>query len=123
MISFKKMCEDTQMMSGDRYVAGIANRDLKSNPITINGLFGNHQQNPNDVNVKRAIPHELTNVYDLIEHIFLCCDNLYSKLNEASTNPTVKGKKTYLKFAKLLTKKIYDMTKKLAYVTRKLVEN
>jgi len=123
MISFKKMCEDTQMMTGDRYVAGLANRELKSNPVTINGIFGNQHQNPNNVNVKRAVPSELTNVYDLIEHIFICCDNLYSKLGEAAANPTVKRKKTYLKFARLLTQKIYGITKKLAYVVKKLVES
>ena len=123
MISFKKMCEDTQMVTGDRYVAGIASRDLKANPITLNGLFGNQGQNPNNVKVNRAVPFELTNVYDLSEHIFLCCDELYSKLSQANTNPTIKKKGLYLKFAKLLTKKIFELNKKLALALRKLVES
>lgn len=123
MISFKKMCEDTQMMSGDRFVAGIAARDLKSNPISVNGIFGNQSQNPNFTKVNRAVPSELTNVYDLVEHLFLCCDNLYSKLSQASANPTIKKKSLYLKFAKLLVRKIFEINKKLALVIRKLVES
>jgi hypothetical protein len=116
------MCEDTQMYSGDRYVAGIASRDLKANPITLNSLYTKNLQNPNTVNVQRATPAELTNVFDLLGNIFLSCENLHTKINEAIGNPTIQ-KKTHLKYANMLIKNMYTIAKKVFIILRKVVES
>lgn len=122
MFSFKKMCEDTQMYSGDRFIAGIASRDLKANPMTLNSLYSKNLQNPNNVNVQRVIPAELTNVFDQLGNIFLACENLHTKINEATNNPTIQ-KKTHLKYANILIKNMYIMAKKVFVILRKVVES
>jgi len=122
MISFKKMCEDAQMYSGDRYVAGIASRELKSNPISIADLYGNQDQYPNKQNIARVTPSELTNILDLLGQLYLICENLFTKYNLALGNPTIKNK-LLLKLALLIVRKMYAATKKLANITRKVVDS
>jgi len=122
MISFKKMCEDAQMYSADRYVAGIASRDLKSNPVSLADLYGRQEQYPNKQNVARVTPSELTNIIDQLGQLYLVCENLFAKYNLALNNPTIKNK-ALLKLALLIVRKMYDATKKLAFITRKVVDS
>jgi hypothetical protein len=118
------MYEDSTMYSGDRYVAGLASRDLKSNPMTLNSLFnGDNKQNPNKINVQRVIPAELTNISDLLESLFLSCDQIHNKLVNVGSNPSIKRNNISLQAAKYMVKSIAVATKKLTYYIQKLVES
>jgi hypothetical protein len=118
MSAFKKLYEDLTMNYADRYAAGIANREIKANPIRLTDIFNVNNQHPNNTEDNSAIPYELTNLSDVIGDLSLSNDNLLYKLNSAMDSKIVKNKhiiKSCIFFAKIINKcilKIVDRLKK-----------
>lgn len=122
MSAFKKLYEDATMPTGDRYVAGIASRELKNNPINMSNLFNKLNQYPNESKADKAIPYELSTAADLVGQIVVSTENLYSKFNSALGNPSIKEKKL-VKMCIFFIKMIAYYTKKLANTAEKVIDS
>lgn len=122
MIPFKKLYEDSTMPYGNRFVSGIASRELKSNPIQMASLFNNNEQNPNEVKADKMIPNELTPVPEILGQLELNIDNLINSYSTALQNPAIKTK-NHLKAAVLLLKEFRKFYVGLVKITKKIVDN
>ena len=122
MIPFKKVYEDSTMPYGNRFVAGIASRELKSNPMQMASLFNTKQQHPNETQADRMIPNELTSVPDILGQLELNLDNLINSYSTALQNPAIKTK-NHLKAAIILLKEFRKIYTGLVKLTKKIVDN
>lgn len=122
MIPFKKLYEDSTLPYGNRFVAGIASRELKSNPIQMSSLFDTLKQHPNDNKAENVIPAELQPVPQVLGQLELNIDNLINSYDTALQNPVFK-KKNYLKAAIILMKIFRKNFLCLVEITKKIVDN
>jgi len=121
MSAFKKLYEDATMPTGDRFVAGIANRELKNNPINMSNLFNKINQYPNEAKTNNAMPYELNTAADLVGQIVVSTENLYSQFSSALSNPSIENKKL-IKMCLFFIKMIAYYTKKLANAAEKVID-
>lgn len=122
MISFNKLYEDSTMPYGNRFAAGIASRELKSNPIQVANLFNNNKQHPNDVKADSVLPNELQPVPQILGQLELNLDNLINSYTSALQNPSIKMK-NHLKAAIMLLKIFRKNFVSLLNITKKIVDN
>jgi len=110
------------MPYGNRFVSGIASRELKSNPIQMASLFNNNEQHPNEVKADKLIPNELSSVPEVLGQLELNIDNLINSYSTALQNPAFKTK-NHLKAAVLLLKEFRKFYVGLVKITKKIVDN
>jgi hypothetical protein len=122
VIPFKKLYEDSTMPYGNRFVSGIASRELKANPIQMASLFNNNEQHPNEVKADKLIPNELSSVPEVLGQLELSIDNLINSYSTALQNPVFKSK-NHLKAAVLLLKEFRRFYVGLVKITKKIVDN
>lgn len=122
MSPFKKFYEDTTMPYGNRFVAGIASRELKSNPMSLSTLFTKDQQDMNKARANNVFPHELQNISDTIGDIALTIDNLDSAYDNALNNPNIKNKNN-LKDALKVVNGLKNNINTLIAITKKVLDN
>jgi hypothetical protein len=122
VISFNKLYEDSTMPYGNRFAAGIASRELKSNPIQVANLFNNNKQHPNDVKADSVLPNELQPVPQILGQLELNLDNLINSYTSALQNPSIKMK-NHLKAAIMLLKVFRKNFVSLLNITKKIVDN
>jgi len=122
MSPFKKFYEDTTMPYGNRFVAGIASREIKSNPMSLSSVFSKDLQEPNNAKADNVLPHELQNVSDLIGNMALSIDNLHSAYDSALSNPNIEDKEV-VKDALSVIKGLKNNITTLITVTKKVLDN
>jgi hypothetical protein len=110
------------MPYGNRFAAGIASRELKSNPIQVANLFNNNKQHPNDVKADSVLPNELQPVPQILGQLELNLDNLINSYTSALQNPSIKMK-NHLKAAIMLLKVFRKNFVSLLNITKKIVDN
>lgn len=119
---FSALNEDSSMIY-NKWVSGIAKRDLDSDVITVNDIvdrFRNRSQAP------KVLPYPLNYILDFLGEIFVQTANLRRLLQQSINNPVIKEKKEKINAVREINEKmdkvqqiIYSITEDL----NKIVDN
>ena len=102
--------EDSQMLY-NKWVSGIAKRDLQPEVITISDIvnrFRNRYDRP------RTFPYPLTFIIDFLGNIYVQCADFRKQLLASLANPVLRDRKESVEAVRQLNKKI-DMIQKLVF--------
>ena len=110
------LSEDSTMLY-NKWVSGIAKRDLQPEVITIGDIvnrFRNRQQAP------KQLPYPLDRMVDRLGDIFVKCAELRRTLGDSLLNPTIKDSKDKIQAVRELSIKIDDIQKQIFSCTDQL---
>jgi len=104
------LSEDSQMLY-NKWVSGIAKRDLQPDIITIADIV-NRYRNSHDG--PRPFPYPLAFIIDFLGNIYVQCADFRKQLLASLANPVIKDRKESIEAVRDLNKKI-DMIQKLVF--------
>jgi len=108
--------EDSQMLY-NKWVSGIAKRDLQPEIITLSDIvnrFRNNNQAP------KILPYPLDKVIDFLGDIFVKCADLRRTLAQGVNSPLIKDKAEKIKTVRELNFEIQKIQERLFSCTDKL---
>jgi hypothetical protein len=94
--------EDTSMIY-NKWVSGIAKRELQPEVITVADIINRFRNNQQP---KRILPYPLSNILDFLGEIFVQCANLRGLLNQSFKNPVIKENSEKIKAVRNLNEKL-----------------
>lgn len=99
-----------EVMQFNKWVSGIASRDLASQKVTLRDLFNKTtDQNPNFAKADKVLPYPLPNVIEQIGQLYLYATNSKRLFKTALSNPVIKRNE-------LAKEKVIDIYKKLDHI-------
>lgn len=113
---FSALNEDSQMLY-NKWVRGIATRQLQPEIITISDIinrFRNNNQAP------KVLPYPLDKIVDFFGDIFVKCADLRRTLAQGAGSPLIKDKAEKIKTIRELNQDIQEIQEKIFTCTEKL---
>lgn len=108
--------EDSQMLY-NKWVSGIAKRDLQPEIITLSDIvnrFRNNNQAP------KVLPYPLDRIVDFLGDIFVKCADLRRTLAQGAASPNIKDNAKKIRTIRELNQQIQEIQEKLFSCTDKL---
>lgn len=109
--------EDTKMLY-NKWVRGIATREMQPEVITVDDIVNRFRNNNSDANP--IFPYPLDKMMDFIGDIFVKCADLRRTLAMSVNNPLIKDKAKKIQAVRELNNKIQKMQEQLFSCTEEL---
>jgi len=112
-------------MNYNKWVSGIASRELATQRVSLKDLFSKTvQQHPNDVKADKALPYPITNTIEQLGDLYIKAGNSIVLFKLALKNPVIqKNKDAKEKILNIINKmqQIVDILKTIIYTSEKPV--
>lgn len=109
--------EDTKMLY-NKWVRGIATREMQPEVITVDDIVNRFRNNNSDANP--IFPYPLDKMMDFIGDIFVKCADLRRTLAMSVNNPLIKDKAKKIQAVRELNNKIQKIQEQLFSCTEEL---
>ena len=120
-----RILEEDQTMLYNKWVSGIASRDLKGQAVTLDDIVSKYNNDVNGDKARPELPYPLTLFTDLIGEVYIKMRDMQEKINVANTYPIVKenenGKIALIRInkkAEEIKKILIAMTDDLGLITK-----
>ena len=111
----KKLCFEDATMYYNKWVSGIAQKEMGAQPTTLRDLFGKGKepQHPNEVKAPKIIPFPLENTIPQLTNLYISVKNLRKLFANGLHNPVLeKNESAKIKINTVL-KQLHEMDTKL----------
>lgn len=103
----KKKLLFEEVMNYNKWVSGIASRELASQRVTLKDLFDKSvNQYPNDVKADKAIPYPLPNTVQQLGDLYINACNARNMFKNSLSNPVVQENEPAKKYIAYVIEKL-----------------
>lgn len=103
----KKKLLFEEVMQYNKWVSGIASRELGSQRVTLRDLFDKSvNQSPDDAKADKALPYPLPSVIEQLGELFLNAENSMNLFKTSLNNPVIQKNPEAKKQVEFMVKKL-----------------
>lgn len=103
----KKKLLFEEVMQFNKWVSGIASRELGSQRVTLRDLFDKSvNQSPNDVKTDKVLPYPLPSVIEQLGELYLNAENSKNLFKSSLNNPVIQKNPEAKKQVEIMVEKL-----------------